>query len=1094
MNYNNLTYKGGNVESVQNIKSAIINLNKYDNNINKIDENTKKLNETITEISSEVDIALNMKDGDSYGLDLILDGLIKYNNSIYETLKTYTLIEPTNFEVFINELNGTTKIVKSFSSLSSVFDLLINNIQDLIKKSIEIDKLDKINEEKYNDTLRLIYDEIQRTHISITNLNEKIKEYANKFDEHEKKLEMIKNPELIESELVIINHHDFGNKSYTQRINSITFEKLTLHDMKTMMEAFKSLEDIKIQINSDTLKNIKVIEGGNHLDNIKLLKILSDKIQDLLLLTDNTNRDINTFIKTFNKFKQLRLDYSLFVVYITKSLEYYSSGDFVSYLYINRGILTYYDRILNNIITRLNNEDISKDIHYFRTYHSYNVIYLSNFIKHLILRLKSNEIIDISKTGQSYYLGFTIFNHFKDILDIYQQQYMEKLTIYARINDYGSIVEKLFNYDEKNYNELKIDNKICPTVILPEKVKFTEVFDSNNFPDPSAISKYMTLETQLAQGKGVMIMTYGYSGTGKTYTLFGEGKGLLQSTLKNIRGLNRVKIRIYEIYGKGSPYSAYWKDYSQINHEIIHWKINTTTSYEFMIEGIEKIKSRFFRAYGESNNDKYWITIEGGEKIDLYFNNFNSLVDLIDEERKKENRITLTPNNPVSSRSILVYEIRTLTLDGKKEVPFVIVDLPGREEILTTYVDSFIQKPHIQILIKNNRMNNQIINMVLTGVSLYPHLLALIDPVLLVKSFNSLSKEIKESILKIDKPDDFMNDFVDGSGKITFNRLILYSVDGGIFMRDDNRIFVYQLPEEIRTEDSHVIKFFNDVSSHKITRYDRDKKIVTSNNDTIMYEVVVAIALLNRILESKNMEIIKKIKKDFIKKYINEPLKKNLENYNSVEKIMGFMKSIYTVEELLKMNTLTVSKNFKDNYYYDDIETPDEGLYINENIMGIIKFLTEKILKKSSERIIVEQTSNLEYRNLYGKFRKVNEQIYEPFESHTTPTHIKVYHRNNVGISIKEVNNILSELRGDKNEYAYSSKKIFNKKETIFEKLFSIYLDGIEGEFDAIEDFKLFYLFSNNNLFTVDGKDLKCTNQSKLLNETLDFIQLLSSK
>ena len=66
-------------------------------------------------------------------------------------------------------------------------------------------------------------------------------------------------------------------------------------------------------------------------------------------------------------------------------------------------------------------------------------------------------------------------------------------------------------------NKQKVNDGI-KNVVLDETYKFTEVFDTVNFPENEDISKYMTLETQLSKKKSVCLLTYGYSGTGKTYT------------------------------------------------------------------------------------------------------------------------------------------------------------------------------------------------------------------------------------------------------------------------------------------------------------------------------------------------------------------------------------------------------------------------------------------------------------------------------------------------------------------------------------------------------------------------------------------------
>ena len=86
-------------------------------------------------------------------------------------------------------------------------------------------------------------------------------------------------------------------------------------------------------------------------------------------------------------------------------------------------------------------------------------------------------------------------------------------------------------------------------------IKFTEVFDSTQFPGNDDISKYMQIASRLKDGYGVCLITYGYSGTGKSYTLFGKQdkdgtvQGLLQSTLGKLDQLDKVYFRLFEIYG-----------------------------------------------------------------------------------------------------------------------------------------------------------------------------------------------------------------------------------------------------------------------------------------------------------------------------------------------------------------------------------------------------------------------------------------------------------------------------------------------------------------------------------------------------------------
>ena len=104
----------------------------------------------------------------------------------------------------------------------------------------------------------------------------------------------------------------------------------------------------------------------------------------------------------------------------------------------------------------------------------------------------------------------------------------------------------------------------CSTNTYDTKLKgykFTEVFDTPNFPDNSAVSSYMSLVTKLTNKESVCLITYGYSGTGKSFTLFGSSnsQGLLQSTLNGLDGIDQLYFRTYELYGRGFNYNDYWK-------------------------------------------------------------------------------------------------------------------------------------------------------------------------------------------------------------------------------------------------------------------------------------------------------------------------------------------------------------------------------------------------------------------------------------------------------------------------------------------------------------------------------------------------------
>ena len=109
-------------------------------------------------------------------------------------------------------------------------------------------------------------------------------------------------------------------------------------------------------------------------------------------------------------------------------------------------------------------------------------------------------------------------------------------------------------------------------------LKFQEVFWRPEFSDNKNISSYMLLDKLILNSIGTYLVTYGYSGVGKSFTLFGGNgeDGLLQATIANIStapNFSGLKLRTYELYGLGMGYSDCWKDYAEIDQTILHYNL-----------------------------------------------------------------------------------------------------------------------------------------------------------------------------------------------------------------------------------------------------------------------------------------------------------------------------------------------------------------------------------------------------------------------------------------------------------------------------------------------------------------------------------------
>ena len=791
-------------------------------------------------------------------------------------------------------------------------------------------------------------------------------------------------------------------------------------------------------------------------------------------------------------------------------------SNIVIYKYINKGLIQFYLNILldiwkyigarpigNNTLIRSGNQSSSvrerDDIKYFSTYHYFTIAKLIKFFQFVLSKLTTKSIVNITQCTGNVKSMFTLFNYFKNILESYNEIVQNKVTIYARINDWVDIKEKLFETNENDARKMKISIDVCKQIGNNSElyknmkdnnnISFTEVFDTDKFPDNMTISKYMTLETQLTQNKGNMIMTYGYSGTGKTFTLFGnkENKngiiaykeGILQSTLNNIRGLEKVKIRVYEIYGKGVAYSHYWSSSpdSKIYQKLIYHKLmikgenigidspDTENSHTDMMKYV--------------NDQQTYFDITGSSNITNIFNKFSNFVDEMDKIRKKKGRIRITPNNPESSRSIIIYDLLLLvTNEGKSSyVPFVIVDLPGREEIVQTYVDRFLEKDHVKIMFDDTKI--QFAKSLLSCIAINPLEIAILTPSVIFETFNRLDSKERQNIMDNYIYDDmkkikvqFKNHaFSINSKTKEFNELTkIYDFTN---FENNYKFKMNQSKIEIITSDTH-----NNAINHK------DQ--IRSEINSIQYQGIIAIFLLNRLILMNRFDILEKISQNIIEKYFNT--QNFLNTLDTNEKKRNFMLNYLEnnkVDNILKDVDET-------NYYlenlvkYNCFEAPSEGIYINENIVGLIKFLSHNILEKQdsfTSIIAPKQDEKLDFTYIKNNIRTNNFKLYKTEE--TKDVSDKYVNYENVLRSDTVLNNIY-----ENNKNNYSSQKIFMYDKPIIENILSYYLEESKTEninILPVIKFKIFYLFSNTYM------ENKCGHQLKLLSNTLSLIKAVEN-
>jgi len=776
-----------------------------------------------------------------------------------------------------------------------------------------------------------------------------------------------------------------------------------------------------------------------------------------------------------------------------------------SYQYINQGLMQFYLSIINNILDKITSVTLEKNriIRYFETTHYITLMKMKTFLQFVISNIDTLEIIDIRACTNSILKNFMILNYFKDILESYNEVCQNKVTVYARINDWGTLTGKMFDVDITNARMLIVHKNVCKASCITEycnrmssdneKIKFTQVFDSTKFTDNMTITKYMTLETQLSKKKGIMMMTYGYSGTGKTFTLFGseitnasgekvKKEGILQATLNNIKGLSQVRFRVLELYGLGVQYPHYWKQ--QIYERVITYnlKVNDSDNIDIVeYKSVDKIADTF------NNTINNFINIDEN-KIENTFKNFGNFIDKLDEIRRKEKRIRITANNPESSRSIVIYEFQLLI--DNSYVPFVIIDLPGREEIVETYTDNYLERRFVP-----DKYKTEFHRAILSSMSVNPLALSILVPDIIFETFNTLEpqkkrEEIVDTPLDYNLEQDFhITDESDESddedayiithgNKAIFQDEVLSKSTNGLHTNKLSKIYNFS-NYEWTSQRKFILDHEHKV---KITATIKNTNQIPTITNSIQYRGALALHLINRIILLKKFDVLENIYENIIKRYFNI----SLPNISKQEKI-NFLKEWFDESKIKNLSDDNLDELRDEKINFRTYMAPFEGIYINENIVGLIKVLSYDILEKPKDfikkELTPEQDNTLSFKIQKQNIRASNYELYKDTQISTDyEKYDNIYRSKNV------LNNIINN-----NKKSYSSQKIFNYKKPSIEHIIKIYTtsrniieNGVTVQIDPVSDFKLFYLLSNTSM------EKKCGHQNKLLGNTLAFINAIS--
>lgn len=342
------------------------------------------------------------------------------------------------------------------------------------------------------------------------------------------------------------------------------------------------------------------------------------------------------------------------------------------------------------------------------------------FVVHLLDALNTIVIKPYTELTGTTVTAFCIINDFRNSPN-------DKI-IYKRVIEHDStqVVETVSSTSCPR--NTTIINSNGGTTINPQTIKipFTYIFDRC---DLSSIPRWIKLSKEIEKNSTCMI-TFGYSGTGKSVSSMGKfipatdnrpaisQEGILQYCLQTLK--LPFKVEVLEIYGRALPtYESFnledpngglLESISWIKRYTSHKSVTSTGKYDektdigdsydnvnfdyktdeqpgSLIKDPQKIKEyfkdRLSLEFFKNPANMYSVK---EENISTYLQQFSyNLVEPVERKRRQLRTIFFTPNNPDSSRSILIYTL-AFEIQPDKYTTLTIIDFPGKEDPLHTYV------------------------------------------------------------------------------------------------------------------------------------------------------------------------------------------------------------------------------------------------------------------------------------------------------------------------------------------------------------------------------------------------------------------------
>lgn len=373
------------------------------------------INQTIKEIrpidTSYNDISLKLKRFDELINNIIEKRYIQTGDKLYleiEKGQTWKILSDI-FSVFIKLKEDIDKIARSTDS----YDKVSIELSGHVKKVLDVLRIfsDTISKllNSFNDAIHMIqksvYDNYKVEDIIFVSDDAKIspKQFKSQSSYHSKFEELIVGYDGIISDATTGVIKNVFNNLQLEKIKSNYLEKLNIIFDKIQPLVNKKYDGIQTGGSEETIQNLYIF-------NIEL-----QKVQKIL----------NSVMIKWKEYQHFNYRFNNYFMYQIYCLTIPKSGKVqINYNYIDKNTLLEYKKLVEKIIinfnnfTQLSNEKERDATLYFNQYHYFTIKKLKNFFDFIIPTIET-KIIDIRMCKKDVYHTFTIFNQFKNILDVY---------------------------------------------------------------------------------------------------------------------------------------------------------------------------------------------------------------------------------------------------------------------------------------------------------------------------------------------------------------------------------------------------------------------------------------------------------------------------------------------------------------------------------------------------------------------------------------------------------------------------------------------------------------------------------------------------